>query len=145
MPKNRRKADGAEFEREFKDAMDDAFYVLRLPTLNTGFSGLRQPADFVLVGNNFNYVELKETAKTRFSITTMEQLDKVQEFRQDRARLNKPEMEYWLVVHFLTEGVYKVLRCDEILKLADEHKSLAHDAKIGKSYSSLNDLKEVAF
>lgn len=80
----RKKADGAAFEHEFKKRIELQNYVKRLPTLNTGYSGLRQPADFIVVGNTFSYVELKETAKDSFSITGMEQLDQMKDFVRDK-------------------------------------------------------------
>ena len=49
-----RKADGAGFEREFRAKMGEKYYVRRLPTLRTGYAGLSQPADFILVGEKFN-------------------------------------------------------------------------------------------
>ena len=69
-------------EQHLKDDLEqlwkDAYYVRRLPTLRTGYAGLSQPADFVLVGNSFNYVELKETTSDRLSISTLQQYSEIE-------------------------------------------------------------------
>ncbi len=146
MAKNRRKADGTAFENEFKRALEAFFYVKRLPTLNTGFSGLRQPADFIVVGKHFNYAECKETAGDRFSVSTMEQFDLMCDFIQDRDRLTvMKDNEYYVIVHFLTYSVIKVITAREAKDLADKHKSLVYSMDIGKTYHSVEELKEVEF
>lgn len=146
MAKNRRKADGTAFENEFKELISKYFYVMRLPTLNTGFAGLRQPADFVVVGEHFNYAECKETAGDRFAITTMEQFDKMCEFLEEKAKYKTmAENNYYLIVHYLVRGTYKVLLAEEAKQLADKHCSLKFDSDVGKTYHSLEELGGIKF
>lgn len=125
------KADGAAFERRFRATMKDAYYVRRLPTLRTGYAGLSQPADFVLVGNNFNYVELKETTSDRLSISTLQQYPEIEEFLEHKARVSmlkrKCLMNYWLVVHFIGQGVVAIAN-DDILKYGESKKTLRYDS-----------------
>lgn len=146
MAKNRRKADGTAFENEFRDALDAFFHVLRLPTLKTGHSGQTQPADFIVVGKHFNYAECKETAGDRFSITEMQQLPEMKDFIEERKV--KPVLkddEYYVVVHFLSYSVIKVLTALEAESLEKSHKSLKYDDKIGQTYRTVEELKEVKF
>nr|DAH56631.1 MAG TPA: holliday junction resolvase [Caudoviricetes sp.] len=145
MSKNRRKADGTEFEREFKETVEPRYYIKRLPTLNTGFAGLRQPADFILVGRCFNYIECKETTGDRFAISTMEQFDKMCEFLEDKKRYPEVEMNYYIIVHYLVKGVYKVVLAEDAKELADKHKTLKFDADVGLTFSRLEDLGGIAF
>ena len=82
-----RKADGVRFEKEFRDVMKERYYIRRLPTLRTGYAGSTQPADFILVGNNFNYVEVKETARDRFSFSTYNRCLRSRNFLNTRKEL----------------------------------------------------------
>lgn len=146
MAKNRRKADGTAFEGEFKGAVRERFYVKRLHTMNTGNSGLRQPADFIVVGSKFNYVECKETAGDLFSISNMEQYDLMLEFLEDKFNYaGTALMEYYLVVHFLTRGTYRVLNGQQARELAESHKSLKYEGDIGMTFTALNDLRRIKF
>lgn len=144
MPAKRVKVDGTKFEGEFRDCIKDKFYIKRLPTLNTGFAGLRQPADFIVVGKTFNYVELKETAQDRFSVRAMEQFDLMFDFLTERngyVIFDVIRMEYWLIVHFIEKGVYKAITGQEAFDLAMARKSLRWDSKIGKTFTSLKELR----
>lgn len=141
----RKKADGAAFEHEFKKRIEVQNYVKRLPTLNTGYSGLRQPADFIVVGNTFSYVELKETAKDSFSITGMEQLDQMKDFVRDKIAYSyagraAKDMRYLLIVHFIERKTYKVLTAQEALSLSSRGKALHYDTEVGVSFSTLDEL-----
>lgn len=139
-----RKADGVRFEREFRAAMEERYYIRRLPTLRTGYAGLSQPADFVLVGNNFNYVELKETAGDRLSITTLQQYPEIVEFLEYKKRvqsLNSCEMNYWLIVRFIDRCICAISN-DDILKLAAEKRTLRCDTPEAKVFETLEELRE---
>ena len=139
-----RKADGVRFEREFRAAMEKRYYIRRLPTLRTGYAGLSQPADFVLVGNNFNYVELKETAGDRLSITTLQQYPEIVEFLEYKKRvqsLNSCEMNYWLIVRFIDRCICAISN-EDILKLAAEKRTLRCNTPEAKVFKTLEDLRE---
>lgn len=107
-----RKADGARFERQFKDIIQTYNYTRRLPTLRMGYSGLSQPADFIVVGHHFNYVEVKETAGGSFSVSALQQLAEIEEFIEEKNRLklvrNIGIADYWLIIHFLGRGISAV-------------------------------------
>lgn len=142
----RRKADGTAFEREFRDAMKTRFYIRRLPTLNTGNAGSTQPADFIVIGNRFNYVEVKETAGDRFSVTEMQQYPEFIEFVEERNRLKMfgmpavRDMEYVLVVHFLKHGVVRAIESKDMLQLVARRKTLKYDDSIGVAFTSVDSL-----
>lgn len=139
------KADGHEFERQFKKEVSKHNHVLRLPTLNTGFAGLTQPADFIVVGNFFNYVELKETAGDSFSISAMEQFDSMKQFVREKNALRTAgqavaTMQYWLVVHFIKYNLIKMITAEQALELASQRKTLRPSYWGGHSYKSLKEI-----
>lgn len=139
-----RKADGAGFEREFRAKMGEKYYVRRLPTLRTGYAGLSQPADFILVGEKFNYVEVKETARDRFSISTMQQYPEIVEFLEYKRRVqssNSCEMNYWLVVRFIDRCVCAIAN-DDILKLGAEKRTLRCNTPEALVFKTIEDLRE---
>ena len=142
----RRKADGTAFENEFKEAIKKEFYIRRLPTLNTGYAGQSQPADFIVVGKRFNYVEVKETKGDSFSITQMQQYEEFKDFIEERDRLCSLRsmvnynMEYVLVIHFLSHSCYRVVYSDQMLDLVERRKTVRWDGKEGMTFTSLNDL-----
>lgn len=139
-----KKADGVRFEREFRTEMEKKYYIRRLPTLRMGYAGLSQPADFILVGNNFNYVELKETARDRFSISALQQYPEIEEFLEYKKRVqssNSCEMNYWLIVRFIGRCVCAIAN-DDILKLAAEKRTLKCDTPEAKVFDTLQDLRE---
>lgn len=142
----RRKADGPEFEKEFKEAVEKMFYVRRLPTLNTGYSGLRQPADFIVIGDHFNYAELKETAGDVFSISQMQQYDMLVEFMKQKQEYRTVtlkgivEMDFLVIVHFLKRNVIKVVDGKTALEMVAKKKALHYDSPEGMSFTSLNEL-----
>jgi hypothetical protein len=137
------KADGPAFERRFKATMKDVYYVKRLRTLRTGYAGLTQPADFILTGDSFNYVELKETASDRLSISTLQQYSEIKEFLEHKARLSilkrKCQMNYWLVVHFIGQGVVAIAN-EDILKYGESKKTLRYDSPEAVRVVKLEDL-----
>lgn len=139
-----RKADGVAFEKEFKDKMSSKYYVKRLYTLRS-YAGLTQPADFILVGNAFNYVELKETGADRFSVGTMRQYPEVKEFLEEKEKLKqaglKCEVHYWLVVRFIGRGVCAI--SDEtILEFRENRKTLKPDSHEAVRVDKVEDLME---
>lgn len=139
-----RKADGVRFEREFRAVMGEKYYIRRLPTLRTGYAGLSQPADFILVGRNFNYVEIKETAGDRFSISGLQQYPEIVEFLEYKKRvqsLNSCEMNYWLIVRFIDRCICAISN-EDILKLAAEKRTLRCDTPEAKVFKTLEDLRE---
>ena len=142
----RRKADGTAFENEFKEAIKKEFYIRRLPTLNTGYAGQSQPADFIAVGKRFNYVEVKETKGDSFSITQMQQYEEFKDFIEERDRLCRRftmtvfTMDYVLVVHFLSHNCYRVVYSKQMLDLVKRRKTVRWDGKEGLTFTSLNDL-----
>ena len=142
----RRKADGSAFEREFRDCMKESFYVRRLHTMNTGYSGMTQPADFVVVGDQFNYVELKETKGDSFSITAMQQFEELKEYLQERSRLcicrAVRESRYWIIVHFLEYGVIKVVEGAKALEMSNAHKTIRVTDDTIMQFASLKEMKE---
>ena len=139
----RRKADGTAFEGEFSNAVSDAYYVKRLRTANTGYAGIREPADYIVVGRQFNYVELKETAGDSFSITGMEQYDKMLEFLDISQALRTVVdvgLEYWLIVHFLKTREIKVVSGRQAEALSASRKALRIDTDT-LTFKSLEELK----
>ena len=141
--KMRRKADGTAFEGEFMRAMQDTHYVKRLRTTNTGYAGVREPADFIVVKNKFSYVELKETAGNAFSITGMEQFDKMKEFievvRELHGKVTIP-LKYWLVVHFLKDGCIKAISGEQALEMSTTRAALRDNSPV-LTFQSLEELK----
>lgn len=143
MEKIRRRADGPAFEKEFREKTEDYYYVRRLPTLRS-YAGLSQPADFILVGNSFNYVELKETKAESFSITSMQQYDEVVKFLDKKKKLEGKvscNMNYWLIVRFLGKGVCAVPN-ENILKFAEERKTLKYNSPSVLRVNKIEDLRE---
>lgn len=142
----RRKADGGAFETEFRKCMSRDFYLLRLPTLSMGYAGLSQPADFVLIGDNFNYVELKETAGDSFSITSMQQYPQMKRFVEERARLQNCEAvrsaKYWVVVHFLAHKVLKVVEAEQAIRMSEARKTIRFDDAVSAQFSSLEEMRK---
>ncbi len=141
----RKKADGTAFEREFQKVISEDAYVKRLRTINTGYSGVREPADYIVVDNRFNYVELKETTGDAFSISGMEQFDLMTEFIQQKQEKYSnvfAGMNYWLIVHFLSRRLIKVVRGEQALDLAAKHKTLRYDTIDGMTFLDLEELKE---
>lgn len=139
----RRKADGTAFEGEFMKAMQDTHYVKRLRTTNTGYAGVREPADFIVVKNKFCYVELKETAGNAFSITGMEQFDKMQEFIEVVQELHGQvavPLEYWLIVHFLEAKCIKAISGEKALEMSATRAALRDDSQV-LTFRSLEELK----
>ena len=139
-----RKADGAGFEKEFRAKMNQRYYIRRLPTLRTGYAGLSQPADFILVGNKFNYVEVKETTRDRFSVSTMQQYPEIIEFLEYKKRvqhLNGCEMNYWLVVRFIG-GCVCAIANEDILKLREEKRTLRCNTPEATVVRTVEDLRE---
>lgn len=139
-----RKADGVTFEKEFKDKMHSKYYVRRLPTLRS-YAGLTQPADFILIGNAFNYVELKETGADRFSVSTMRQYPEVKEFLEEREKLRqaglKCKTNYWLVVRFIDRGICAIAN-ETILKFGENKRTLKPDSHEAIRVDSIEDLRE---
>lgn len=139
-----RKADGTGFEKEFRAKMENKYYIRRLPTLRTGYAGLSQPADFILVGNSFNYVEVKETAGDRFSISTLQQYPEIVEFLEYKKRIQswvRCEMNYWLVVRFIDRCVCAIAN-EDILKLGNEKRTLRCNTPEAKVFKTIEDLRE---
>lgn len=139
-----RKADGVAFEKEFKEKMNSKYYVRRLPTLRS-YAGLTQPADFILVGNAFNYVELKETGADRFSVSTMRQYPEVKEFLEEREKLEqaglKCKTNYWLIVRFVDRGICAIAN-ETILKFGENKRTLKPDSHEAIKVNSIEDLRE---
>lgn len=141
----RQRVDGHKFEKEFDDKMSDLFYVLRLHTLGGGYSGLTQPADFLVCGNNTSFVETKETSKDSFSISDMEQLDEMKQFLDRKRNAKCPAlrtMEYLIVVHFISHKLIRVITAEQAEELLFHKKRLHYDMNIGISYNNLQELKE---
>lgn len=140
-----RKADGVAFEREFRDKMQQLYYVRRLPTLKTGYAGLTQPADFILVGDRFNYVEVKETGRETFSISTMQQYEEIKAFMEQRKlaieRGNKCIMNYWLIVRFIDKGVCAISN-EMILQLGENRKTLKYNSPEAIRVDKVEQLRE---
>lgn len=141
----RKKADGTAFEKEFQEVISKDCYVKRLRTPNSGYAGVREPADYIVVDNRFNYVELKETTGDAFSISGMEQFDLMQEFihqKQEKYSNVFAGMNYWLVVHFLKRRLIKVVRGEQALDLAAGRKTLRYDTIEGMTFLNLEEMKE---
>ena len=138
----RRKSDGTAFEKEFRKAMEERFYIKRLPTLTSGYAGQSQPSDFIVIGNHFNYAEVKETMSDRFSISQMQQYEEFKTFVEERKRLGTEltgirEMDYVLVVHFLKYGVYKIVNSLEMIYLLEKKSTLKYNQDIGQTFNDL--------
>lgn len=142
--KSVRTADGTSFESKFETAMKkESRHVLRLPTLNTGYAGMSQPSDFIVVGDYFNYVEVKETSSDRFAVSSMQQLKEVLKYEQEKLySVAKAFLEghYYLVVHFLSSNTYSVIDSIYIELLVAQHKTLRNTDKNALIFDSLEKL-----
>lgn len=134
----RQRVDGKKFEEEFKRAFEDYFYVHRLHTVKTGYAGVRQPADFIVIGKKVTYVELKETKAKSFSIATMQQLDAMKDFVLRTCFC--PPVNYLLVVNFIG-GKIATVTGEFALSLLRQHKTLTL-LTAQKHYSNLAQLRE---
>lgn len=143
---DRRKADGTAFEKDFEKFASGAVYVRRLPTLNTGYAGMSQPADFIVVGQSFNYVELKETAGDSFSITAMQQFDEMKEFMLKKHDLRfckgVKTSNYWIIVHFLKHKSIKMVDGEKALLMSSKRKAIRADDDTLITFGSLDELLE---
>lgn len=137
-----RRVDGHKFEQEFADTFKEDYYVLRLHTPRKGYTGLTQPADFILLGRFTNFVELKETGTDRLSIKQLQQVDAMQKFVQRKQAEMLGNVEYYLVVHFIKRGVIKVLTAEQALTLLQQSKSLKYDDTVGYTAPNLKQFKE---
>lgn len=139
----RRKADGQAFERDFNSTMGERYYVRRLPTPGIRFAGISQPADFILIGNCFNYVEVKETAGERFQLSGLQQENEIRTFIQEKEKLKKNglkcKVQYWLIVNFLKKGIVAI-QGETVIELINNKKTLHPDE--WKLFPSLTELKE---
>ncbi len=139
----RRKADGQAFERDFNSTMGERYYVRRLPTPGIRYAGISQPADFILIGNFFNYVEVKETAGDRFQLSGLQQENEIRTFIQEKEKLKKNklkcEVQYWLVVNFLKKGIVAI-QGETAIDLIDNRKTLQPDE--WELFPSLTELRE---
>ena len=141
----RQRVDGHKFEDEFENKLADKYHILRLHTLGNGYSGLTQPADFIVWGNSNSFVETKETSKDRFSISQMEQLDEMLRYLEAKRTKGCPALkksQYLIVVHFITNKVIKVITAEQAEELLFKKKQLTYNMNIGVSYNNLNELKE---
>ena len=135
----RKKADGPAFEKEFKDAVVEKYYARRLHTAFTP-----NPADFIVVGKRFNYAEVKETAQESFSLATLQQLSEMRDYVKHRELYKDTalkESKYWLIVHFLSFGVIKVLEVSQVFDLLKKRTTLKPTTDC-YSYSNLKELIE---
>lgn len=135
----RKKADGPAFEKEFKEAVSQKHYVRRL---HTAF--MPNPADFIVVGKRFNYVEVKETAQESFSLANLQQLSEMREYIKDRELYRGTALEeskYWLIVNFLKLGVIKVLEASQVFALLEQRITLKQNTDC-YSYNNLKELVE---
>ena len=137
----RTRVDGHKFEDEFRRAFEDAYFLQRLHTPNTGYSGLTQPADFLLFGRGANYIELKETEKDFFSLSSMEQLPKIKDFERDKHKASLP-FAYRVIVHFIKHKKYVIVSSETVLDLVEKHKTLRPDCPFAAVFSSLKEMKE---
>lgn len=143
----RRKADGHRFEKEFRAVAETAYYTRRMQTPSQRYAGLRQPADFFVIGKRFNYVETKETAGKSLSIKAMEQYDQICQFVELRKKYKLYRiMEYYVIVHFISEGVIKVLTAADALTLVAKRQTVKPEGEVGLTFSTLEDIiKEEIF
>ena len=137
----RRRVDGHKFQKEFEKAFEDKYYILRLYTPNTGYSGLTQPADFLVVGEHTTFVELKETGADSLSITQLQQLPEIYSFVEQRQQL-RFKAEYLLIVHFIKHSRLLVLTAEQLLATYAKQKSLRYDMPNARTYPTLKALKE---
>lgn len=138
------KADGARFERQFRDVFSSDYIVHRLHVMKAGYAGMSQPADFIVVGDSFNYVELKETARDRLSISTLQQYDTIKEFLEKRKEFKKRntcDVNYILVVNFLGKGIC-ILANEAITDFGESNRTLKYDEKYVAKVKDLRELKE---
>ena len=138
----RTRVDGNKFQNEFSKSISESFYVLRLPTLNTGYSGLTQPADFIVFGKVPAFVETKETGNDAFSISQMEQLEAMKDFEKHRTMYRTMNLNYYVVVHFIKRHTLKVIAAEEALDLYHRRKQLHYNDAIGLQYTTLDELRE---
>lgn len=140
----RRRADGPAFEREFRAAVKERYYIKRLPTLVSQYAGAGQPADFYVVGSRFNYAEVKETTDDSFAITGMQQFEEMKDFVKARQMYNDIEMEYFVIVHFLRHKLIVAVTVDQALELSAERKRLWYNSYPKEAFvaSTLEELVE---
>lgn len=139
----RRRVDGHKFQNEFETALKDNYYILRLYTPNTGYSGLTQPADFLILGKYTTFVELKETAADNLSITQLQQLPEIQNFVAQRLTVQF-NAQYMLVTHFIKHARMLVVPATQLLDIYTERKSLRYDTPNVRTYPTLKALKEAS-
>lgn len=109
--------------------MKEKYYVRRLPTLRTGYAGSSQPADFIVVGDNCNYVELKETAGKRYSLANLQQKSEIEDFIAEVKRLQLTNARYWIVVNFLGQGMV-VISGETALEMIENRETLKPENNI---------------
>lgn len=139
----RQRVDGHKFENEFERTFNSRRYVLRLHTPSSGYSGITQPADYLVFGKSTAFIELKETSKDRFALTTLEQLDEI--IRFNKAKLEKKikvPVGYYLVVHFIAKQKIKVITSWHICQLIKAKKQLYWNSTIGIDFDNLKQMEE---
>jgi len=144
----RQRVDGQKFEEEFSNTLSKRKTVIRLHTPNTGYAGIVQPSDFIVIGDTISFVELKETSKDSFSISDMEQLDSMRQFVEEKFMRKgqlQTNMQYLVIVHFIKRGVIKVMPAEYAFDLLFHRKTLRYDDAKTFEYSSLKELEENLF
>lgn len=140
-----RRLDGHKFEKEFSSTFENDCFLLRLHTPNTGYSGLTQPADFLVIGENVSLVETKETTKDVFYVSQMEQLDEMLQFLNKKFLMKGKTLKkarYLIIVHFITRNVIKVMPGEYAKKLYESKQGFTYLDKETREFNSLKDLKE---
>ena len=141
----RQRVDGHKFEDEFSSIIGRRKTVIRLHTPNTGYAGLVQPSDFIVIGNTFSFVETKETGKDTFSISDMEQLDSMRQFVEEKFMGKgqlQSDMQYLVIVHFIKRSIIRVMSAEYAFDLLLHKKTLRYDDANTCGFSSLKELEE---
>lgn len=140
-----RRLDGHKFEKEFSAAIENKYFLLRLHTPNTGYSGLTQPADFLVIGDKVSLVETKETTKDVFYISQMEQLDEMLDYLDQKFKLKGKTLkksQYLVIVHFIDRKVIKVITGEYAKQLYENKKGFTYLDPEAQEFQSMKDLKE---
>ena len=143
----RQRVDGHKFEDEFEKAFKTEGILLRLHTPSAKYSGITQPADFIFIANGTSYVETKETGGDAFSISAMDQLDEIIKYLHTKhidcnAKQAVIGSNYYIVVHFITHKVIKVITAEYAMELLDSRKRLSYTDMNGYTFKTLEEMKE---
>lgn len=118
----RTRTDGTKFQEEVKRGLAKFSVPLFEIRLHTNI--VRSISDFIILTDKMIILEVKETSAKSFSTFTMQQHEKIEEFREFHRRAievyNSIPVRLYILVHFIKYDVYVVydlLEKDTIVKI----------------------------